>query len=251
MRGRRALAAVSALAIAALAGCSTNDPTGDTGALATPTSTGQAAPVELVQAKLRVEINATDGDAGLQVDLDHEPWSQVQLLGPDGRVLTDVRNAGVLADYGLTELFAESSEPPFTEFPLEEFQALFPEGEYTFEGEQTDGVPMRSTFVLTHDFPAGPVVTSPDDDAVVAPDGLVVGWEPGDDPVGVRIVGYQVLVESEDDPVRTLALDLPAEARSVAVPAEFLAEPGEYKVEVLAIEQSGNQTLTEVPFRVE
>jgi hypothetical protein len=44
------------------------------------------------------------------------------------------------------------------------------------------------------------------------------------------------------------SVDLPASTTSVTVPAEFL-EPGtQYKVEVLAIEASGNQTITEVEF---
>jgi len=42
---------------------------------------------------------------------------------------------------------------------------------------------------------------------------------------------------------------LPGTARQLPIPAEFLA-PGSYKAEVLAVEQSGNQTLTEVAFTI-
>ncbi len=206
--------------------------------------------IEFKRAQLRVEINATDGDAGLQIDLDHEPWESVQLEAPDGRVLLDVQNRGVLEGYGLTELFSESSEPPFTEQPLDAFERLFPEGEYVFTGRQTDGTEMRSTFSLGHDFPAGPDIITPEEDAELGAGDLVVEWEPGDDPEGVEIVGYQVLVVSEDEPERTFAADLLPDARRLPIPAAFLDEPGEYKVEVLAIEAGGNQTLTEVAFFV-
>lgn len=64
--------------------------------------------------------------------LDGEPWRHVQVLRPDGQQIVDFQTAGPVNDYGLTELFSESSESPFTEFPLEQFKALFPEGQYTF-----------------------------------------------------------------------------------------------------------------------
>ena len=90
--------------------------------------------IEFKRAHMRVEINATDSDAGLQIDLDHEPWRSISVRDPNGRKILDVLNRGVLKGYGLTELFSESSEPPFDEFPLEEFKKLFPAGDYTFEG---------------------------------------------------------------------------------------------------------------------
>ena len=115
-------------------------------------------PVEFSDARLKVEINATDGDAGLQVFLDGEAWNQVELLDPDGNPIVDVDVTGRAEDYGLTELFSESSEPPFEEFPLEQFKALFPEGTYTFRGTTVDGTPMTGTASLTHDFPDGPEI---------------------------------------------------------------------------------------------
>src|SRR5687767_14334065 len=72
-----------------------------------------SATVEFNRAQLRVEINATDGDGGLQIDLDHDPWRSLSLTRPDGQHIFEVHNRGVLQDLGLTELFSESSEPPF------------------------------------------------------------------------------------------------------------------------------------------
>lgn len=206
--------------------------------------------VEFNRAQLRVEINSTDGDAGLQIDLDHEPWRAISIQDPNGKKILDVVNHGVLKGYGLTELFSESSEPPFSEFPLEEFQKLFPAGDYTFAGLTIDGIRMLSTVTLTHDFPAGPEVVSPTEDSTVPATGLVVEWKPVTAPAGIQIVAYQVLVISEDDPSHVLSAILPGDETSFAVPPEFLATSGAYKAEVLAIEQSGNQTLTEVAFTV-
>ncbi len=206
--------------------------------------------VEFKRAQMRVEINATDGDAGVQIDLDHEPWRSVTVRNPQGEKILDVANRGVLKDYGLTELFSESSEPPFTEFPLAEFLKLFPEGDYLFEGTTIDGQRMKSAVTLTHKFPNGPVIVSPSDDSTVRPRNLVVGWEPVTTSGGVDVVAYQVLVISEEDPTKVFSAHVPSTVTSVSVPAEFLAVLGPYKAEVLAIEVGGNQTLSEVAFSV-
>lgn len=213
-----------------------------------PARSGNAVPFK--EATLIVETNATDGDAGLQPFLDHDPWKWVAIYGPDGSKMVEVVNRGVLAEYGLTELFSESSEPEFETFPFEEFKKIFPEGEYTFAGETIDGVPLHSSVELTHDIPAGPEIISPREDETFA-GALAVEWAPVTEPVGIDIAGYQIIAVFEDEPVREFAVDLPAEARRVTIPGEFFAASGDYKVEVLAIEASGNQTLTEVAFAVD
>ena len=201
-------------------------------------------------ADLKVEINATDGDAGLQVFLDDEAWNQIKIVNPRGRVLIDLQTKNSLKNYGLTELFSESSEPPFDEFPLEEFKQLFPEGDYIFTGTLVDGTRLRSDVPLTHRFPHGPTILEPEDGAQLEPDEVVVRWEPAaQTAVGVQIVGYQVIVVREDG-TRDLEVDLGPTARELSVPAEFLQDRTTYKAEVLAIETSGNQTLTEVTFTV-
>jgi hypothetical protein len=93
--------------------------------------------------------NATDGDAGLQVFLDGEPWRAVSLYNPAGRKLMEITAKGPLKNYGLTELFSESSEPSFDVFPFEQFKQLFPEGVYTFRGKTIDGKQLLSTARLS------------------------------------------------------------------------------------------------------
>ena len=67
------------------------------------------------------------------------------------------------------------------------------------------------------------------------------------DPPGSSIVEYQVIVEDADTE-RAFSAHVPASVTTIFVPPTFL-EPGQaYKYEVLAIEESGNQTLTESEF---
>ena len=206
-------------------------------------------PVRLEDATVIVEVNETDGDAGLQVFLDGDPWRQVSVFRPDGQMIAEFATVGPVNDYGLTELFSESSEPPFTEFPLREFKALFPEGEYTFSGTSIDGQDVVGAATLTHDIPNGPNLVAPEDGARVERDQLVIRWREGAQPTGVKVVAYEVIVERED-PLRILSVDLPATVHRLTVPSEFLQRNTRYKFEVLAIDAGGNQTLTERSFAV-
>ena len=170
---------------------------GLTATLPATTAGAGATTIAFADARLKIEVNATDGDAGLQVFLDGEPWRAVSLSNPSGRKLVEITAKGPLKDYGLTELFSESSEPPFDEFPLEEFKQLFPEGVYTFRGTTIDGKRLLSTARLTHDLPDGPRILRPRDEAQVARDHVVVAWKGVRNPSGSKIVGYQAVVTRE------------------------------------------------------
>ena len=197
-------------------------------------------------AKIRIEFNSTDQDIGIQVFLDADAWGKIKILAPDGKLFA-VRGKGNLGGLGLTELFFESEEPELSELPLAAFLALFPAGEYKFSGKTVDGEKLESVAVLTHNIPDGPVITSPTPNQVVDPSNTVIEWQSVTTPAGIEIVGYQVILE-QDDPLRTFSIDLPATANSLRIPSKFFADGALYKVEVLAIELSGNQTISEVPF---
>jgi Fibronectin type III domain len=235
---KRWLAAVALLPLAGVAAAS-----------AQPDARSSAKPVRLAEATMIVEVNATDGDAGLQVFLDGEPWRSMRVFAPNGRKLVDVATKGRLKRYGLTELFSESSEPAFDQFPLSRFKALFPEGRYRFAGRTIEGKRLVGSAQLSHDIPAGPEITAPAAGASVARDNLVATWQPVPESGGVDIRGYRAIVERED-PLRVFSADLPASATSVTVPREYLEAGTDYKLELQAIEASGNQTLTEVEFSV-
>jgi hypothetical protein len=242
MRRRASVASLAALSVLLVTAAASSTP----GHVAT----AAAKPVRLDEATMIVEVNATDGDAGLQVFLDAEPWNSMTITAPDGRRMLDINGTGRLKNYGLTELFSESSEPPFSEFPLKRFKRLWPEGRYSFVGTTIEGRRLVGKARLSHDIPDGPQIISPTDGSTVAPGTVVVArWNPVPEPEGINVVGYRALVERED-PLRVFSVDLPASVTSVTVPPEFLEASTDYKVEVQAIEASGNQTLTEIGFRV-
>jgi hypothetical protein len=213
--------------------------------------TSQAAgkPISLAAATLIVEVNGTDGDAGLQFFLDGEPWNSMTISDPTGDVVVDVDAEGRLKDWGLTELFSESNEPPFSEVPLAEFKARFPAGKYTFVGETIEGEKLVGTARLSHDIPVEPEITSPADGASVRRENVVVRWTAAAQPAGIDIVGYRVIVTRED-PLRVYQVELPASAREVPIPAVFLQSGTEYELEIQAIEESGNWTFATSFFSV-
>jgi hypothetical protein len=228
-------------------------PVAPSGAIAPPPA-ARPRTVPFDDARLKIEFNATDGDAGLQFFIDAETWRHVTVTNPRGRKVAEFDAGTVIRNFGLSELFSESSEPPFDELPFAEFKKLFPAGVYTFRGQDIDGQKLRSTFRLTHAVPDGPRITSPAEGARLPATGLTVRWDPVTTPAGIHVVAYEVIVVADESGLgtaeRTVDATLPATATHLHVPAEFLT-PGGYKTEVLAIARSGNQTLNEVAFTVQ
>ena len=213
-------------------------------------ATESAPAVRLAEATMIIEVNATDGDAGLQVFLDGAPWRSMRVTGPGGRTILAVTTKERLDGYGLTELFSESSEPPFDVFPLAKFKQLFPAGKYSFVGRAIEGARLTGAARLSHAIPAGPGIVAPEEGSTVGRSAIVGRWRAVKQPAGVNVVAFRAIVTTEEPRLRVFSADLPASARHVEVPRAFLATSGEYKLEVQAIARSGNQTLTEVSFRV-
>lgn len=231
---------------------------------------GAAEAIEFDEADIFYELNATDGDVGVQVSLDAESWRVVRIASPRGQQIFEVEPKGALRQIGLTELFFEGEEPSLDEVPFSRFRALFPEGRYVFSGTTTGGQPLRSTDPLTAELPCPVRVVSPAEDDPVAPGELVVRWRPApgvydpdrrrcDARRDVGLVGYQVivtLVNEDRDLLRELLVDVPPNVTALPIPREFVAagarqEGTEFTLEVLALEDSGNKTITEQGFEVE
>jgi hypothetical protein len=210
--------------------------------------------VELEDARIKFEINATDGDGGIQVFVDAEQWKRMSIFDPRGRRIFTTTTEGRMAKQGGTELFLESAEPSFDELPLATLLRRWPEGRYTFRGIGLEGERYRGFAVLTHDLPDGPVLVSPiDGDGPQDPDDTVVRWQPVEPPNGSRIIGYEVIVVRPDTGVKalpnvTLDVMMPPTATSLAVPPGFLEPGAGYEWEVLAVERGGNQTLSSSTF---
>lgn len=206
--------------------------------------------IRLDETALFIEINDTDGDAGIQIFLDAEGWEKMQVLDPMGRVVVDIDARHAAQMQGMTEGFFESAEPSFDDQPLDEFLALWPEGTYKFRGRTKEGVPLRGRAELTHALPAAPLLILPvPDDEEVDPEDVVIQWQGVPDPPGSRIILYEVILGTDDDgPFRELRLLVSPDRDRVSVPPEFMAAGRAYKYEVLAKEASGNQTISEAPF---
>ncbi|MFN0007366.1 MAG: hypothetical protein ACKVXR_05610 [Planctomycetota bacterium] len=201
--------------------------------------------VQLSYSRIYWEYNASANDLGVHVTLDGEDWKKLKITKPDGQKLFEVKGHGPYADLGMTELFFEGAEPSLDDFPLQDLLALFPEGEYEFEGRTVDGQEIEGEGQLTHAIPDGPDVQ-----AQLGPnDFLGISWSdvtsppPGFPNRPIVIAGYQVIVGS-------FQVTLPASANNCTVPPQFVASlaAGVHQFEVLAIEQGGNQTLTEGSF---
>ena len=220
---------------------------------------GNGDAIPLKEAKLNIEHNATDEDTGFQGFIDSEGWESLNVTGPDGLVLT-LEGQGKLRTLGLTELFFETVEPENAEVPLDDILATLPEGEYVIEGTTPDGGTTKGTALLTHDIPAGPVLLSPAAGATVPASNLVMSWSPVTETIthgSITIVAYQLIVEVDEEPhphalaKRVLSVYVRPDVTSVTVPDEFLEPQTNYQWEVLAIEVSGNQTLSSSEFTTE
>lgn len=209
-------------------------------------ATARAAEFSIAQ--IYIEYNSTPQDLGYHVSLDGEDWRSLSIINPRGKIIFEVKGRAAYRDLGMTELFFEGAEPALADFPLEDLLDLFPEGVYKFVGTTVDGERITGRDTLSHAVPDGPVllpVVKKNDNT------LIVKWLPVTDvPAGfpqrhLEIVGYQVIVGK-------FLITLPASARSVTVPKEFVQSltPGAQLYEVLAIDVTGNQTITEGSFNL-
>jgi hypothetical protein len=220
-----------------------------------------ATDVPLKDAKLNIEHNATDKDTGFQGFIDSEGWRRLEVRGPGGDVLA-FEGRGSLGELGLTELFFETVEPENAKVPIDEMLAKLPAGNYTIAGpgqENGTGTGRTSgTALLTHDIPAGPKLLSPREGARVPVRGVVARWRPVSKTITgkpVKIIAYQLIIEKDVEPHRHmigklgLSMYLPRSVTRIEVPDGFLQPRTAYNWEVLAIERSGNQTLSSGSFR--
>jgi hypothetical protein len=224
-------------------------------------ATASAADVPLKDAKLNIEHNATDRDTGFQGFVDSEGWRRLDVRGSAGRVLTFTAR-GTLGKLGLTELFFETVEPENRDTSIKKMLAKLPGGKYMITGPaQENGESMGETSGkawLTHDIPRGPKLISPAKNATVPVRGVVAEWTPVRRTITgkrVKIIAYQLIVEKDVDPHRHmigklgLSMYLPRSVTRIEVPNGFLQPRTPYNWEVLAIERSGNQTLSSGSFR--
>ncbi len=232
--------------------------------LASPMALAQAAGEgALKQAKVIIEHNATDNDTGFQAFVDADGWEKLEIIGPKGLV-AEFSGRDAVGELGMTELFMESHEPENVKMPIAELLAKMPAGDYEFRGAASklggqSGV-MTGKALLTHEIPAGVELIEPAKDAIVPRADLKMRWQGTGkalDGSDIKLISYQLIVEKVEVPhpnmigKRGLSMHLPASVTEMTVPAAVLEAGAEYKWEVLAIEESGNQTLTEGTFKTQ
>jgi hypothetical protein len=228
--------------------------------------------LEFDEAKFNIEFNFSDEDLGVRAFVDGEPVRKVVIKGPKKEgsektkpiVLLSTKGGQKLQ--GIAELFFESGEPTLLDVSVQEFLDRFPEGMYEFVGKTTEGEKIEGEAEFTHVIPCGPaglsasgnppVISWDEVETVVDLDNSTSGDVQCIAPInGFEIVGYRVEVEweeilnegteDEEEAVHTFGVDLAADQFQVTIPPEFLPADQEYDYEVLAIEASGNQTITE------
>ncbi len=231
------------------------------------------------EAEIFFELNNTDGDLGIHALIDGDAWKRLRIKDPMERKLLSIKVSGRLRRQGLTELFFESAEPVFEDLAPADFFDRFPPGFYKIEGMTLEGEELESETEVTHLMPAPPGgifvnTTSIDPAEVDCDDGpipivtgaVTITWEPvtmsHPDPDGggagvqpqesVEINNYQVVVEVETKSGQEIELSviLPPDITSLPVPEVFtvLDDDGQIKFEILAREDSFNQTAVESCF---
>jgi len=220
---------------------------------------------ELEDAEIRIETNASDGDSGLQIFADGDPWKQIKVTGPNGNIVYSVSNKGQLKKLGSTEFFTESNEPNYADVPLPEILSFMPEGEYEFEGFTIENKKIVGSAELTHNLPCAPEIIMPVEGFDVDPTMPIISWMPvtnkidtsspngdcGDEEIG-EIIQYELIVEILDtEPEQKLTVIIPPSDTFYEFSQDFVILGAEYKFEVIAREESGNQTITEGEFTMD
>ncbi len=218
-----------------------------------PCAATPAQKTKIATAKLIIEYNSTDEDIGVHGAFDDHGWSELCVYDPTGKLVLAVKPKGQLKELTMAGIFFESREPPAEEFSFEDLEAKFPEGRYKVRGTSFDGTSLTGSATFTHDVPAPPTVTSPAEGALVPTTDLMIEWEDVTETVEgepVTITGYEVIVTKvhHKDPHGfsrpIFDVHVPADRNALSVPVQFLEAGTEYELEVLALEKSGNQTIT-------
>jgi hypothetical protein len=194
--------------------------------------------VEFDEAKLIFELNETDVDAEVVLDVDApDGLRALHLEFPDGKTVFSLKAKGHALDpVGLKQFAIESGEPDIASI----LQA-FPAGTYRLLGETITGLAVESELELSHDLVPAPTYAPPDG-ALVPTDGVVVQWTlmPG-------AASYTVEIE-QDELGFNLTCTVPAFVDSLQVPDGFLLGDTEYELGVAVSAANGNVSVAESTF---
>jgi len=226
---------------------------------------------ELPFKAVSIIFETTEDDIELQAFVDGNAWKTLKIETPKGRKIFDLRTQRKLGRQGLSELHFASEPDHFPEEALapsdeanevvKAFFRKFPAGDYEVEGRTVDGNELEGEATFTHVLPALPEIVNPvsmtDEPPLVDPFNLVIEWNPvttrfiGDGPV--EIIEYQIILDQVepqrtnpwiDGSARRGLINVPGNVTRLTVPPEYLLPGTLYDFEVLAIEASGNTTIS-------
>jgi hypothetical protein len=219
--------------------------------------------IPLTESKLIIENNAKDKDTGFQGFIDSEQgWKKITVSDPNGKKVLEFRPEGDLAKLGLTEFFFETEEPENKDVPISELLKTLPEGNFTFRGFTAESAEENGTLIgnatFSHDIPKAPAILSPQEDTKL-PKGedLHVSWSSVDkniDSSDANIIAYQLIIEKDQAPdphmIGTFGftMNLPPSVNGITIPKEVFESDSDYSLEVLAIEENGNQSINSTSF---
>jgi hypothetical protein len=205
-------------------------------ALVLAVTPGRSAGDEFADLQMFIEYNSTDEDGGIQVFLDGDGWKEL-VIRRNGQVILEIEaERGPFKKTGLTEIRWETAEPS-----LALILARFPEGNYHFVARKVNGGKHQGTVELSHDLPA-----APSDLVVTVGDPAVLSWDFDVNQGDVGIVSFEVIVENETNETK-YETNVPAGTQMVQIPSHVLGGVDPVvNVEVLAIGDNGNKTITEV-----
>jgi hypothetical protein len=207
--------------------------TGVVVALVLAVTPGHSAGDEFGELQMFIEYNSTDEDAGIQVFLDGDGWKEL-VIRRNGNVILEIEaERGPFKRTGLTEIRWETGEPS-----LALILSRFPEGNYHFVARKVNGGKHEGTVELSHDLPAAP-------SNLVLANGAV-SWDFDASQGDVDVGGFEVIVENETLGTK-METNVPAGTQTVEIPSHLLGGVNPViNVEVLAIGENGNKTITEV-----
>ena len=211
-------------------------------------------------ANLFIEDNAGDGDIGVHGYFDDHGWSELCVFDPEARLILRVLPTGIMGDLGIAGVFFESREPEYVDWDFAALKAAWPEGDYHLRAKGSDGELLTGAARFTHALPEMPAIIAPatvpeaeDSPMPMVPVAdLLVEWQPvtkTQDGAPVTIRAYQLWVNKVNHEDANgfsrpnFDVHVGSDTTSFVVPAAFFDPASLYEIEVVAIEESGNQTI--------
>lgn len=185
-----------------------------------------------------VVYSASDEDAQVFVQGGSEdPIVSLKAFGP-GHAVKLKFNIKDGDNLGYADFVFESPEPS-----LEELQDAYPAGAYHFRAKTAEGETLTGEADLSYELLDPPAPIFPmDGNTGIPTDGVLVMWEEIEDADAIRLE-----VEDEEEEV-ALKVDLPGDATAFSLPMDWLQPGTEYVLDIKAIAENGNQTVTDLRF---